>query len=142
MSTQGIGFRPSLPNLPLRSEYGLYAGKYVCLLLMQQTQRVFPSANATAPRRTGHSQRFGHILGMSTGLDLFHRPDPNGFQGLVVQFPPIVVAHGDIQPQTVTKVQLLTFLLVTVVRRSMRYQQAVRAPARGRIMDIGAEIWL
>jgi len=38
MSTQGIGFRPSSPNLPLRSEYGLYAGKYVYLLLMQQTR--------------------------------------------------------------------------------------------------------
>lgn len=38
-STQGIGFRPSLPNSPLPSEYGLYGGKYVCLLLMQQAQR-------------------------------------------------------------------------------------------------------
>jgi hypothetical protein len=31
----------------------------------------------------------------------------------VIQLPTIVIAHGDIQPQAVTKVQLLTFLLVT-----------------------------
>jgi hypothetical protein len=40
MLTQGIDFRPSSPNSPLRSEYGLYAGKYVCLLLCNRPTSV------------------------------------------------------------------------------------------------------
>ena len=42
-------------------------------------------------RGASHSQRCRNILRMSTGLDLFYCPDPNGFQGLVIQFLPIVI---------------------------------------------------
>jgi hypothetical protein len=41
---------------------------------------------------------------MSTRLDLFHRPDPNSLQSLVIQLPPVILPHTDIQPQLTPKV--------------------------------------
>lgn len=43
-------------------------------------------------------------LPMDTTLDLFHRPDPNGLQGLMTQLPPVIIAHDNIQPQQPQKV--------------------------------------
>lgn len=58
-------------------------------------------------------KRLGHIFGMSPGLDLFDRANPQHLKRLVIKLPALVVPHTMILPDHATRADLLMNFLVT-----------------------------